>query len=1144
MTDNSAKQSSVKQERLAGEWTAWQADLLPAVEPEVFPLSYAQEGLWFLDQFNGGGPAYNINAVSRLRGPLDTQRLEHSLRALITRHPALRTRMKSTACGPMQEVMPADAIANAFSLLRLPLPPDRADDTTLRRTLQPLLLQAFDLRQAPLMRASLFEVSDEHHVLVLTVHHIVADGWSMSLLHRELGQIYAHATLAQQGDAGALQAHAMSVGELPPPSRLFTDHAQRQRQRWEGDTLAADLAYWREQLHDLPTLELPLDHARPAQVGFVGQTLHFDIAPEHAAGMRSLARQQFATPFMAFLAVFQVLLMRISGQCDIPVGVPMAGRRETGQRAAARRGAELPEPGFDNVVGYFVNTVVLRGKLDDAPGFIDVLRRTRSNVLGALAHADMPFDRLVAALSPQRDAGRNPLFQVAFLMDGFAHRTVDLPGVQAERLPIRGASAMMDLSLNLVEESGNLKAELEFRTDLFEPATIERMVRHFHTLLSSILADPQLPIDHLSLLDEAECQDLQTWNTSATVYPREQQIQSLLRAQALRTPQGVALRQGTAEMCYEQLDASSDAWAQHLRQAGVCTGAIVGVCMERCFGQIVALLAILKAGCAYLPLGPEYPAERLHVMLNDAAPAAVLTQQHLRPLLQPICEAAQLIDLPADGGEPPQDAYRPLVPPTSESARPTDAAYVIYTSGSTGKPKGVVVPHRAVVNFLHAMQSRPGLVAQDRLLAITTLSFDIAVLELLLPLSVGASIVLTSREQATDGAALRALLDGSGANVMQATPSTWHMLLDAGWMGDAHFKALVGGESLSPNLARALLERTGELWNMYGPTETTVWSSCWRVHAPLDTILIGRPIANTRIHVLDALGQHCPVGVSGEIHIGGDGVAIGYLHQPELTAERFIPDPFSSTPGERLYKTGDRGRWRQDGLLEHQGRLDFQIKLRGHRIEPSEIEARLQAHPTVRQSLVMVREDEPADPRLVAYVLADAVANGAPDVQALREHLRAALPAYMLPQHIVVLEALPLLPNGKINRHALPQPSEGDVARRSVGRDHMNAAALALAQIWSSLIGCDDIQLTDNFFDLGGHSLLANRAVLAFEQVSGCRLELRRLISETLGQLTHGLVMPQLSMGKDAAKPNGMRPPVWWSRLARRLRSAYPVRRS
>lgn len=1110
--DDGTDSPAVQLEPLAQAQTLNHLDAQHAQEQTAHPLSYAQEGLWFLDQLEGGGAAYNINAVSRLLGPLDVARLEHSLRALITRHPALRTRIESTVNGPVQIVMPADTAAD-FKLRYLPLAPEQADDAALRSNLQPLLLQSFDLGQAPLMRACLLHVSAEHHVLVLTVHHIVADGWSMSLLHRELGQIYVqHET----------------VCDLPQHVRRFSDHVLRQRKRWESGALTDDLAYWREQLHDLPTLELPLDHARPVQMGFVGQTLHFDIAAEHMEGMRNLARQQFATPFMAFLAVFQVLLMRYSGQIDVPVGVPLAGRREAAQRAAARRAPALIEPGFDDVVGYFVNTVVLRGKLDGAPGFIDLLRRTRNNLLGALAHADMPFDRLVAELSPQRDAGRNPLFQVAFLMDGFSHRTVDLPGVQTQRLPIRGASAMLDLSLNLVEESGRLKAEIEFRTDLFKPATIERMVHHFQTLLGSILADPQLPIDRLSLIDEGERRSLLVnWNASAAAYPREQSVHALFRTQTRRNPQAVALRLGTAEMRYARLDALSEFWAHQLRGAGVGPGCIVGLCMERSFAQIVAMLAILKAGGAYLPLGSEYPTERLRTMLDDAAPQVILTQPHLHGLLCRISGETRLMDLAEDGGTLPE-GFDLIV---DEQSRPTDPAYVIYTSGSTGKPKGVVVPHRSVVNFLCAMQCHPGLKSNDLVLAVTTLSFDIAVLELLLPLSVGAGVVLASHEQATDGAALRTLLASSGANVMQATPSTWRMLLDAGWAGGAAFKVLVGGESLSADLAQELLQRSGELWNMYGPTETTVWSSCWRVQAPHSGITIGRPIANTQIHVLDAHGGLCPVGISGEIHIGGDGVTLGYLHRPELTDERFIPDVFSDIPAARLYKTGDRGRWRQDGQLEHQGRLDFQVKMRGYRIELGEIETRLQTHPTVRQSLVMMREDTPGDPRLVAYV----VPHTTVEVQALREHLRAALPAYMLPQHIVTLNALPLLPNGKVNRHALPSPVHDEVARGTADSNPLSPAASAMAQIWRTLIGCDDVRLTDNFFDLGGHSLLANQAIIAYEKASGHRIALHRLIAETLGQLTRGLAMPDHELSAISPALAGGKTEGGFLRLARRF---------
>ncbi|PPE69148.1 amino acid adenylation domain-containing protein, partial [Caldimonas thermodepolymerans] len=596
---------------------------------------------------------------------------------------------------------------------------------------------------------------------------------------------------------------------------------------------------------------------------------------------------------------------------------------------------------------------------------------------------------------------------------------------------------------------------------------------------------------------------LARWNDTGMGYdPAAATIPQLLAGPVQRHPAAVALRRGPRSLTYAELEALSNRLAHALRARGISRGQLVGLCLERSPEMLVAQLAILKAGAAYVPLDPAFPAERLAYMAQDAQLALLLTQSSLTGLLPWPRERTLLVD--ADAA---LLAAQPDSPPPADelAARPEDAAYVIYTSGSTGRPKGVVVPHRAVVNFLLSMARAPGLSASDRLLAVTTLSFDIAVLELLLPLSVGAQIVLASRDEAMDGQALCALLLSSQATVMQATPATWRMLVEAGWAGSPAFKALIGGEPLPPDLAAQLLERCGQLWNMYGPTETTVWSTIMRITDARD-ITIGRPIANTQVHILDPRGQPCPIGVPGEICIGGDGVTLGYLRRPELTAERFIDDPWR--PGARLYRTGDRGRWRHDGLLEHHGRMDFQVKVRGYRIELGEIEANLATHPQVARNVVIVREDRPGDARLVAYVVPR---DEMPGAQALREHLRQSLPEYMLPQHYVQLQAIPLLPNGKIDRKALPAPTEASADASAPVRDAAAPRTPAEAA----------------FFDLGGHSLLAMRAVGEMEAALGSRIPVRRLIFETLAQIA-------ASMAPEAAPPPRR---SWLDRLPRSRRA-------
>jgi amino acid adenylation domain-containing protein len=561
----------------------------------------------------------------------------------------------------------------------------------------------------------------------------------------------------------------------------------------------------------------------------------------------------------------------------------------------------------------------------------------------------------------------------------------------------------------------------------------------------------------------------------------------------------VALRSGAHRLSYVVLDRRATQLARALRRRGIGRGMLVGLCVSRAVGMVVAQLGILKAGAAYVPLDPAYPAERLAYMAEDAQLALLVSETEFVPLLDWPRERTLLLD--ADASLVHAESEAALAPEPALDAQPQDPAYVIYTSGSTGRPKGVRVPHGAVVNFLLSMAREPGLDAGDVLVAVTTLSFDIAVLELLLPLCVGAQVVLASREQVLDGRALRALLESSAASVMQATPSSWRMLIESGWQGSPGFKALIGGEALAPDLAQQLLARCGSLWNLYGPTETTVWSSCWKVVAPEQGIRIGRPIANTQVHVLDEHGQRCPIGVAGEIFIGGAGVTLGYHDRPELTAQRFVRDPFSDAPQARMYRTGDRGRWTHDGQLEHLGRLDDQVKVRGHRIELGEIESVLAEHAQVARAVVIVREDRPGDARLVAYVVARQGAS-APDATGLREHLRSRLPSYMLPQHFIALAELPLLPNGKIDRKALPAPAQVTDEHSAASNELPQTTAEQLvAQIWQELLNIPHVVRTDNFFDLGGHSLLAMRALHLLQQRAGIVLELRRLVFENLAQI-------------------------------------------
>ncbi len=639
------------------------------------------------------------------------------------------------------------------------------------------------------------------------------------------------------------------------------------------------------------------------------------------------------------------------------------------------------------------------------------------------------------------------------------------------------------------------------------------MCRQYVTLLRAVANGLDQPISRLAVVPDEDLSDLRLWNSTGATYPVDRAVSQFLQERMLQAPDRVAIRSNGVSCRAGDLDSRSNQLARLLRSRGIARGSLVGIAVERGIDMMVALLAVLKSGAAYVPLDPAYPAERLLLMAEDAHIALLITDtRNAGAFAWP--EQFFLV-MGNDAQENQCLPAEPLPADGERDARPEDPAYVIYTSGSTGKPKGVSVPHRAVVNFLVSVARVPGLTAGDRLVAVTTLSFDIAVLELLLPLSVGAEVIVASREQVQDGQALRALIESSGANAMQATPSGWRMLVGAGWQGNDRFKALIGGEALPVDLANQLLARTGELWNAYGPTETTIWSAFWRVKHPDLGVSIGRPIANTSVWILDEFLQLCPVGVPGEICIGGSGVTLGYLGRPELTAERFIADPFSGEVGGKLYRTGDRGRWRHDGLLEHMGRLDFQIKVRGFRIEPGEIEARLAAIPGVLSAVVVAREVHAGDLRLMAYYLSDGTS---PHESELRNQLRLTLPEYMVPQHFVKLDAFPLQPNGKLNRGAFPLPTQ---ARQPENFVAVSAALTlqeeAIASVWREVLGVKHILPSDNFFDLGGHSMLSMQAIALLEQHTGHRFTPRQFVLESLRQMADAVNWAPAGLATSAA---------------------------
>jgi amino acid adenylation domain-containing protein len=1023
---------------------------------EDAPLSFSQQRLWFLDQLEPGSPFYNGSAAVRLKGRLDVRALERTLSEVERRHESLRTVFAEEGGEARQVVREHAPLALGVEDLRgLPAGEREAES---RRLAAEEAARPFDLARGPVWRASLLRLGEEEHVLLLTMHHIVSDGWSAGVLVREMGELY----------------EAYAHGEESPLEELpvqYSDYARWQREWLRGEALERQLSYWRAQLAGAPpVLELPTDRPRPASPSYRGAREHFTIDAETAEGLRALARAEGATPFMALLAAFDVLLYRYTGQRDIVVGTPVAGRTRSE---------------VEGLVGFFVNTLAVRAAFDSGETFRGVLSRVREACLGAYAHQEAPFEKLVEELRPERHMTHTPLFQVMFAYQSDVPAETKWAGLEVSLERTDNGTSRFDLYLSF-EDAGELRGALEYSRDLYDAATARRMIGHFQTLLAAAVREPGRKVTELPMLGEEERRrQLVGWNETARDYPAHLGVHELFERQAARTPDAVALVCGGESLTYRELNERANQLAHYLRGLGVGPEALVGLLLERSAEMVVAVLGVLKAGGAYVPLDPTHPAERLSFVLEDARAGVLLTQGSPGEVSPPV--GARVVDVGACAAEL---SRLPRENP-SRVAGPDNLAYVIYTSGSTGRPKGVQIVHRAVVNFLHSMARRPGLSSGDVLAAVTTLSFDIAVLELMLPLSVGARVVLVERETATDGERLGERMREVGANVMQATPATWRLLLQAGWRAGADFTILCGGEAWGRDLAAQLVQDGARVWNVYGPTETTIWSTLEEVEHGDAAITIGRPIDNTQLYILDAEMQPVPVGVVGELYVGGDGLARGYFNRPALTAERFIPDPFADEAGARLYRTGDVARYLPGGAVEYVGRADQQVKVRGFRIEPGEIESVLCEHPAVAEAAVVARDDAAGERQLVAYLTARP--GEAPSAAGLRTHLNGRLPNYMVPSSFVVLDSLPLTPNGKVDRKALPAP---DGAAEMNGETYLaprTPTEELVAGVFAEVLGRGLVGAQDDFFELGGHSLLATRAVSRLREALGVELPLRAL---------------------------------------------------
>ena len=1081
----SALSRRLEEDEGAGTAGGGRAALVRVERPAEIPLSYAQRRLWFLDRLEGGGEGegsatYVIPLAVRLKGELDRAALLGALQDVVERHESLRTIFPERHGVPRQEILPTSGV-------RVGLAIERVSAGSVAEALSLSARRGFDLSREVPLRAHLFELSRDEHVLLLVLHHIAGDGWSLGPLGRDLSRFY---------DA---RRSGVSAG-LEPLSVQYADYTLWQRavlgeESDGGSAIARQLSFWTQTLRGVPDqIDLPSDRSRPAVSSYRGGSVGLELSAELHRGLLKLSRGSGASLFMALQAGLVALLTRLGAGEDIAIGSPIAGRTDSA---------------LDDLVGFFVNTLVLRTDSSGNPRFGELLGRVRTTNLLAYSHQDVPFERLVEVVNPARSLSRHPLFQVMLAFQNEASPGLALSGLQASDEPVAMASAKFDLSVSLSERRdaaggpAGIVGVLEYSSDLFDRGSVLALGERLLRLLEGAVSGPERAIGSLEILSGSERRRiLSLWNASEhAVAPST--LPALFAAQAQRTPDAVAVVYEERRLSYAALEAHSNQLAHHLRGLGVGPETVVGLCVERSVEMVIGLLGILKAGGAYLPLDPGYPVERLSFMLADAGVAVLVSQSGLlerlgerlgdvagldaarRPMVQPV--ARQLVRLDADW---PAIARQPSRAP-SLTLDPRHPAYVIYTSGSTGTPKGVVVEHGGLRNFLAAMQEQVALAADDRLLAVTTIGFDIAALELYLPLISGACAVIAPREVVQDPRALLQAIGRTGATVMQATPTLWQMLTSetADWQREFEGLAiLVGGEALPGELARRLRAHGRQVSNLYGPTETTIWSAAMMLKdvALKDMALtddgdaasppIGRPIWNTRVYVLDGGLEPVPAGVVGELYIAGAGLARGYLGRFGLTAERFVADPHGGRgaggAGSRMYRSGDLARWRSDGVLEFVGRADGQVKLRGFRIEPGEIEAELLRASGVSQAAVVVREDVAGSRRLVGYVVASA--GGRVEASGLRGHLALRLPDYMVPSAFVLLERLPLTPNGKLDRRALPAPEHQPAAGRRGPRTPQEEI---LCGIFADVLGVERVSIDDNFFALGGHSLLAIRLI-------------------------------------------------------------------
>ena len=1047
----------------------------------VLPLSFAQQRLWFLDQLQHNSPAYNIAIAYRIKGEINIAALEQSMNEIIRRHEVLRASFKTIDGQPVQVIAPE--LTLKFVVKNLEQFSIEQREVEMQRRATAEAREPFDLAIGPLLRSKLLRLNEREHILLLTVHHIVFDGWSMGTFYWELAELYnAH-----------IQGKPSPLPKLPIQ---YVDFAYWQREWLQGEVLQAELGYWKQQLADVSTvLELPSDRPRPAIQTFQGGLYSFALPKALSLALKSLSRQEDCTLFQTLLAAFQVLLHRYTGQHDIVVGSPIANRNHIE---------------IEKLIGFFANTLVMRSDLSGNPTFRELLSQVREMTLDAYAHQDLPFEKLVDELQPQRDLSHAALIQVLFVLQNASDVSLRLVDLDVCPLEISNGTTKFDVSLELVDTEDGLTGSIQYSLDLFDYTTIARMVGHLQTLLEGIVTSPQHHISDLPLLTASQYQQVQVeWNATTADYDSNQCLHQLVEVQVERTPDAIAVIFEEESLTYRALNARANQLAHYLQQQGVGPETLVGICVERSLEMAVGLLGVLKAGGVCVPLDPEYPQERLAFMIQDAHVAILLTQQHLLERL-PVQEVPVLC-LDAEWNAITQ---QPSQNP-SGVVMAEQSAYVIYTSGSTGTPKGVVVRHSSLCNRLYWGQMAHPLTEVDCVLQEASFSFDFAIWEFFGPLAVGARVILARPGGQRDIEYLIELIIQHNVTILHLIPSLLRVFLEQPEVERCGSVRHVygGAEPLPLDLWRNFAKRMkAQLHNVYGPTEATIDTTCWTGDGEGDwgMVPIGKPIANAQVYLLDQYYQPTPIGVSGEIYIGGAGLARGYLNRPEVTAERFVPHPFSSKPGERLYRTGDVARYLPDGNLEYMGRVDNQVKVRGFRIELGEVEVVLKSHPGVRDAVVVAREDKPGEKRLVAYLVPED--GQVPHVTELRHFLQKKLPDYMVPAWFVTLDAFPLTPNGKLDRQSLLAPdSERPDLEESYIAPRTPAEGL-LADIWTQVLGIEQVGIHDNFFALGGDSIRSVQ-IVARARASGLFFSVQQLFRhQTIAELIEDSILSEGSL--------------------------------